>query len=83
VNDLNGDGFPEVLVFQGEIFPRPIIWWQTENAWRKQELVGSSLLRVIECWLHSPDVFPSPEPPTVAKFEGKKWFVVLWSDGVV
>ncbi len=83
VNDLNGDELPEVLVFQGEIFPRPIIWWQTENAWRKQELVGSSLLRVIEGWLHSPDVFPSPGPPTVAKFEGKKWFVVLWSDGVV
>ncbi len=82
-DDLNHDEFPEVLVFQGEIFPRPIIWWRTKGAWRKQELVGSSLLRLINGWLHSPEGFVEPEEIIVVRWEGKKWFVVLWSDGVV
>jgi len=83
VDDLNGDGFPEVLVFQGRFFPHPVIWWRAKSVWRKHALVGSSLLRLINGWLHSPEGFVEPEEIIVVRWEGKKWFVVLWSDGVV
>ncbi|MCX7969898.1 MAG: hypothetical protein N3B10_15600 [Armatimonadetes bacterium] len=83
INDLNGDEIPEVLTFQGQVFPYPIFWWRTGGVWRKQNLVGSSLLRTINGWLHGPENFVFPECRTVARWEGKKWFVVIWKDGVV
>jgi len=80
--DLNGDMFPEVLTFQGQIFPRPVVYWWTGGEWRRQKLAGASLLRLAEFWLRT-QVAPFEPYVSTVRWEGRKWFVVLWRDGVV
>jgi len=80
--DLNGDMFPEVLTFQGQTFPRPVVYWWTGGEWRRQKLAGASLLRLAEFWLRTQGAPFEPYVSTV-QWEGKEWFVVLWGDGVV
>ncbi len=84
IGDLNDDQRPELLSFEGLLWAKPVLYHlSSKGQWRKVDLVGNSLGRQLEAFLRGADPGINFIPLPLVRWEGKLWFVIVWSDGFV
>lgn len=85
LHDLNGDGCPELLAFEGLIWQKPVLYYRSaEGQWRKKSFAGGSWGRLLEVWLRGGfDASPDPMAVHVVRWDGENWFAIVWGDGFV
>ncbi|MFN3421441.1 MAG: hypothetical protein ACK40X_06950, partial [Armatimonadota bacterium] len=84
IEDLNGDGYPELLAFKGLLLAKPVLYYlSSKGRWKKVSLVGNSLARQLEVCLRGAILGVDPQLLSPIRWDGKLWFVIVWTDGFV
>ncbi len=84
VKDLNDDCCPELLTLEELIWDRPVLYYRSpEGQGRRKVLTGGSLFRMLNAWFQGAIVGPNIYKSLFVRWDGKKWFVIIWEDGVV